>query len=75
MSPNQVEQQEFSNTIFQMVEELQLTHFESLLYYAEKHDIEIEVISQLVSPSLKALIEKDVSELHLLKKQTARLPI
>ena len=73
---NPIEQQEFSNTIFQMVEELDLSHFEAILYYSEKHDIEIEVISSLVSPSLKLLIEGDMKERHMLKKSNSgKLPI
>ena len=54
------------------------TYFiESVIYYAEKNNIEIETLGEMIKqvlPTLKAQIRIEAEELNLLEK-TSRLPI
>lgn len=51
---------------------------EALTYYADKHDIEVELLGDLVrrSPTLKAFVRKDAERLLLVEvDDEPRLPI
>lgn len=53
-----------------------ISYIDALVYYAEKHDVEIEVIGEIVrrSPVLKSKIREDAEKLRLVEK-TNSLPI
>lgn len=53
-----------------------VTFMDALVHYAEKHDLEIELIGEIVrrSPILKAKVREDAERLSMVAK-TARLPI
>ena len=53
-----------------------VTVIDALVFYAEKHDIEVELLGEIVkrSPVLRARVQQDAEHLNLMEK-TARLPI
>ena len=54
----------------------QVTVIDALVHYAEEHDMEIELVAEIVkrSPVLKAKVQDDAERLNMMEK-TARLPI
>jgi hypothetical protein len=50
---------------------------DALVHFSEKHDIEIELIGEIVRRSvvLKAKVRNDAEKLNLLEEKTAKLPI
>lgn len=54
----------------------EVTLMDALVHYAQKYDIEIELIGDIVkrSPILKAKVREDAERLRMMEK-TARLPI
>lgn len=50
---------------------------DALLYYSEKHNIEIELIGEIVRRSvlLKSKVRDHAEKLNLLEEKTAKLPI
>ena len=54
----------------------EVSYIDALVIYAEKHDIEIEIIGEIVKRStiLKSKLEEDAEFLNLIEK-TNRLPI
>lgn len=53
-----------------------VTFMDALAHYADKYDLEIELIGEIVrrSPILKAKVREDAERLNMLEK-TVRLPI
>ncbi|PHS22104.1 MAG: hypothetical protein COA84_13060 [Robiginitomaculum sp.] len=53
-----------------------VTYIDALVIYAEKHDIEIEVLGEIVKRSvvLKSKVEEDAEFLNLIE-ETQKLPI
>lgn len=54
----------------------EVSFIDALVHYAEKNDLEIEMIGEIVRRSqvLKAKVREDAEELNLLEK-TTRLPV
>jgi len=54
----------------------EVTLMDALVHYADKHEIEIELIGDIVkrSPILKSKIREDAERLRMMEK-TARLPV
>lgn len=54
----------------------EVSHIDALVYYAEKHDIELYLIGEIIrrSPVLKSKVREDAERLNLLER-TVRLPI
>jgi hypothetical protein len=50
---------------------------DALVHFSEKHDIEIELIGEIVRRSvvLKAKVRNDAERLNLLEEKTAQLPV
>jgi len=53
-----------------------VSFLDALSHYADKHNLEIELIGEIVrrSPILKAKVREDAEKLNMLEK-TSRLPI
>jgi len=51
-------------------------YIDAVVEYAERHNIEIEVLGELIrgTPILKAAVQAEAEELNLLER-TARLPV
>lgn len=51
-------------------------YIDAVIEYAERNDVEIEVVGEIIrrSPVLKAKIHSEAEELHMMER-TARLPI
>lgn len=54
----------------------EVSFIDALVHYADKHDLEIEMVGEIVRRSqvLKAKVREDAEELNLLEK-TTRLPV
>ena len=54
----------------------EVSHIDALVYYAEKYDIELYLIGEIIrrSPVLKSKVREDAERLNLLER-TVRLPI
>ena len=72
--PTKNEISEFSETIANISQELDMSIMDSIVYYCEDTGLEIDVASTLVSSALKAKLREEAQELNLLKK-TAKLPV
>ena len=53
-----------------------VTVIDALVFYAEKYDLEVELVGEIVkqSPVLRARVQQDAETLNLMEK-TARLPV
>lgn len=54
----------------------EVSYIDALVHYAQKHDVEVELIGEIVkqSPVLKSKVRNDAEKYNLMEK-TARLPI
>jgi hypothetical protein len=73
--PTDLEKIKFYETIKEIVETKDLSHFEAIIWYCNETGLEIEVAATLTSPKLKELLEEDARKLHMLNKPSAKLPI
>jgi hypothetical protein len=50
---------------------------DAIVYYAEQHDIEIELLGDIIRRSvvLKSKVRDDAERLNLLEEKTAKLPL
>jgi hypothetical protein len=53
-----------------------VTVIDALVFYAEKYDLEVELVGEIVrrSPVLRSRVQQDAETLNLMEK-TARLPV
>lgn len=64
----------FAKNIEKIVNEKDLNYIDAITYFCEINSLEIESITNLINPSLKAKIAFDASQLNLLPKSNT-LPI
>tara|TARA_Y100001963_G_C6696890_1_gene407410 strand:+ start:160 stop:378 length:219 start_codon:yes stop_codon:yes gene_type:complete len=64
----------FSMEIEKIVKDKDLTHMEAILWYCKNEGIEPDMVSSLVSKSLKEKVEANARELNFLPRQ-AQLPV
>ena len=66
----------FAAEIEGMVKELNISHFDAIIHYCERNEIEIETVASWVKGSqvLKSKVMLDAQDLNMIKK-SARLPI
>lgn len=72
MKPTNLDIQNFSIMIEDLVEELNLTRLEAIIHYCSETELEIEVAQTLISENLKGKIQEESEKLRLLK-QTSKL--
>ena len=68
---------EFSIQIETMVKTLNTTYMDAIIYFADKHNVEVESVASLVKNShvLKAKLAAEGEELKMLKSSGTKLPI
>jgi hypothetical protein len=66
--PTEEEVLSFSQKIEAFAKTSNLGVLESIIAYCEKHEIEVETISSLISQNLKQKIREEAEELNLLPK-------
>ena len=66
--PTEEEVLTFSQKIESFAKTSNLGILESIIAYCEKHEIEVETISSLISQNLKQKIREEAEELNLLQK-------
>ena len=72
--PTKDEVRDFSLLIEKKAIDLQCSHIDAILEHCKETELEIEVATTLISPSLKAKIIEEAQELNLLKR-SSKLPI
>lgn len=75
MINNYDEIQRFSSIIFERVKKHKIEYIDCIVSYCEEHEIDVESIINLISPSLKAEIETEALGLRLITSTTQRLTI
>lgn len=68
MVPTDIEKNNFANTITELVEQKEISHMEAVLWYCNETGLELEVAATLLSANLKAKIETNARDLHMVKK-------
>ena len=55
----------------------EVSYIDALVHFSEKHNIEIELIGEIIRRSvvLKAKVRDDAERLNLLEDKTAKLPV
>ena len=62
--------------IEKIVSETKSSYIDSIIYFCEKNNIELDLISKLISKPLKDKIKHEAMELNFLKKTSkAKLPL
>ena len=69
---NLEEIKKFSTAIFEKVDKEQLEYIDAIVSYCEELDIEIDLITELISPALKEKLEEEALSLRLIKSSTNR---
>mgnify|MGYP001201409876 CR=1 FL=1 len=66
----------FAEEIEQMVKDLSISHFDAIVHYCDRNEIEIETVASWVKGSqvLKSKVMLNAQDLNMIKK-SARLPI
>lgn len=71
-----VSKEKFTEAIEQFVQATQLSYIDAIVEYCERHNIEVESVSKLISKPLKEKIRYEATELNYLKKTSlAKLPL
>ena len=66
----------FAQEIEKIVRETKSSYIDSIIYFCEKNNIELDLISKLISKPLKDKIKHEAMELNFLKKTSkAKLPL
>jgi len=65
---------EFALIIEKLVKEKRLTHFEAVVHYCDKNDIDTGTVNSLINKSLKEKIKLDAENLNYFPK-SGKLPI
>ena len=64
----------FMENIEKLVQKTRMTYIDAVLHYCEENKLEPETAGQLVGGKLKAQIQEEAEDLHLIQK-TSKLPI
>ena len=66
----------FAIEIEKIVAEEEFNYIDAICYYCESNNLEIELVTKLLSKSLKERLKWDATRLNFMKKTTrARLPL
>ena len=57
----------FSQNVEKIVKDEGVEYMDAILLYCEKHEVEIEVVAKLINSKIKASMEKEASDLNMLK--------
>lgn len=72
--PTREEKDAFFRAIVAIVQRHNLNYIESVVYYCEEIDMELESAVLLIDERLKALLAQDAEDLHLIPR-FGRLPL
>lgn len=61
--------------IEEVVKDKGITYFDAVLWYCEKHQIEIETGAKLINSIIKKKIEAEASQMNCLREKSAKLPV
>jgi predicted secreted protein len=59
----------FSKTIENLVDKLDCSYMDAILYHCERNEIEFEVASKLINNRIKTKIQLEAESLHFLPKE------
>jgi hypothetical protein len=68
---DELDKESFFEIIERISTSFRLTYIDSILYFCEKMDVEIDdpIIVKLICPALKSKLEEDAIKLNLMKKK------
>jgi hypothetical protein len=66
---------EFSDEIEKQVSKLNSSYIDTITYYCEKNNLEIENVVSLLSPFIKEKIKYEAEGLNMVRKSTEQLPL
>ena len=67
-----IETANFEAEIIRIQKERSLSIMEAILYFCNRSDIEVELVSKLITPSLKTKLKKEAIELHFIRKSKSK---
>lgn len=67
-----IETANFEAEIIRIQKERSLSIMEAILYFCNRSDIEVELVSKLITPSLKTKLKKEAVELHFIRKSKSK---
>jgi hypothetical protein len=67
-----VEAANFESEIIKIQKERSLSIMEAILYFCNRSDIEVELVSKLITPSMKTKLKKEAVELHFIRKKAPK---
>ena len=59
----------FTETIDTLVSEKRLTYIDAVVHYCDENNVEVKIVSKLISATLKEKIEIEARKLNFLKKE------
>lgn len=69
---SKIETANFEAEIIRIQKERSLSIMEAILYFCNRSDIEVELVSKLITPSLKTKLKKEAVELHFIRKSKSK---
>tara|TARA_B100000941_G_C28475554_1_gene538955 strand:+ start:638 stop:865 length:228 start_codon:yes stop_codon:yes gene_type:complete len=66
---------EFCDEIEKQVIDMKMSYIETITYYCEENNLEVENITPLLSSFIKDKIRYEAEGLHLVERSTEKLPL
>jgi hypothetical protein len=66
----------FALNVETIVKEKKMSYIDAILYYCNLHDIELELVPNIIPGALQSKVQREAEELHFLPRPTTnKLPI
>jgi hypothetical protein len=65
----------FSMKIEMVASDLRVSYMDAIVWYCEKHELEIETAAKMINTKIKETIAMEASKLNLMKEKINSLPI
>lgn len=68
MTPSQIEMENFSIKIIDLVKKNKLEYIDAIITYCEESGLEFEIAAKLITPAIKQHIESEAIKYNLIQK-------
>jgi hypothetical protein len=65
----------FSMKIEMVASDLKVSYMDAIVWYCEKHELEIETAAKMINTKIKETIAMEASELNMMKEKINCLPV
>jgi hypothetical protein len=65
----------FSMKIEMVASDLKVSYMDAIVWYCEKHELEIETAAKMINTKIKETIAMEASELNMMKDKINCLPV